>query len=123
MRKTLTHVWLQVSILCFAAVLAAPAAQAQGNVTELMTRMYSGPDEYYFFEADRKQVVDYKTDHIVRVCTGKSKHLVPLKVTYDGKTAQIASGDCLRVEAKKVFLEPAKRLDPNWTIRAEVETY
>lgn len=122
MRHMLTNVRLHTVLVCLAAVLAVPAANAQSSVLEMMTKLHAGPDEYYFFEADRKEVVDYKTEHIVRICTGESKHLVPLKVTYDGKTATIDSGDCLRVEAKQIFLEPEKRLDPSWVIQADVET-
>lgn len=107
--------------LALGTLLATPLA-AQTTATEQMIQLYSGPDEYYFFEDDQKQVVQYKEDRLVRICTGDSNHLVPLKVTFDGETAQIGEGDCMRVEAKSVSLEPAEPLDENWTIRAEVET-
>ncbi|HZX25184.1 MAG TPA: hypothetical protein VFF18_16755 [Woeseiaceae bacterium] len=87
-----------------------------------MIRMYSEPDEYYFFEDDRKQVVDYQEARVVRVCTGESRHLVPLKITYDGSSAMLHAGDCMRVEAKEIYLEPAEMLDANWSIVANVDT-
>jgi len=34
----------------------------------------------------------------------------------------IERGDCMRVEAKEISLEPAKTLDANAVIRAEVQT-
>ncbi|HKL62032.1 MAG TPA: hypothetical protein VJ883_01600 [Woeseiaceae bacterium] len=104
-----------------AALLAAPAL-AQSSAVDQMIRLYSDPDEYYFFEDDRKQVVDYQEERIVRICTGESRHLVPLKVSYDDSSAMLDPGDCIRVEAKQVSLEPAKMLEPNWSIVAEVDT-
>lgn len=102
--------------------LLASSALAQTSATEQMIRLYSEPDEYYFFESQKKQVVNYKEERIVRICTGDSQHLVPLKVSFDGQTTEVGEGDCMRIEAKSVSLEPAEPLDPNWTIRAEVET-
>ena len=102
--------------------LAAPTVQAQTSMLERMARMYGESDEYFFFESDRKKVVDYKTDRTVRICTGTSRHLVPLKITYDGDSAKLASGDCMRIEAKEIYLEPEKELDQNWVIQATVET-
>jgi len=82
-----------------------------------------GPDEYYFFEqTDRKEVADFKTDHLVRVCVDQNRHMVPLDVIHDGETTVVRPGDCARVDAMEVSLEPAKRLEPRWTIRAEVDT-
>ena len=102
--------------------LVAGPAMGQTSTLERMMEIYSPPDEYYFFEEDKKKVVDYKKDRMVRVCVGDSRHTVPLKVSYDGKTAEVGSNDCLRVEAKEIYLEPAKRLDPNWMIAADVQT-
>jgi hypothetical protein len=34
----------------------------------------------------------------------------------------VNSDECIRVEAKEVFLEPAEPLESNATIRAEVQT-
>ena len=113
-------IWLTAAVLV--TLLAASTAQAQGSVLEQMVQLHSEPDEYYFFDDDRKQVLDYKTDQEVRICAGESRHLVPLKVTYDERTATLGSNDCIRVEAKTVYLEPQERLDPNWVITAEVET-
>jgi hypothetical protein len=105
-----------------APALAQTEAEGVESYVEYQAWMYSAPDEYYFFEDDSKQVLDYKSEHIVRICTGDSRHLVPLKVKYDDSTAMIETGDCMRVEAKKISLEPAKRLDTNAVIRAEVQT-
>lgn len=110
-----------------ATFTAAPAlAQAEAenyeSILEYRAWMYTAPDEYYFFEDDSKKVLDYKEEHIVRICTGDSRHLVPLKVKYDDSSAMIESGDCMRVEAKEISLEPAKKLDTNAVIRAEVQT-
>ncbi|MDT8322416.1 MAG: hypothetical protein RQ826_18025 [Xanthomonadales bacterium] len=122
MRSLLPHLKLSTLFLCITAFFAVSTAQAQTSVLEHAARMHSGPDEYYFFEDDRKQVIDYKTERMVRICTGQSRHLVPMKVTYDNKTATLGSDECIRVEAKKVLLEPAERLKPNYVIEAEVET-
>ncbi len=109
-------------VVALAGSLLTAGAGAANTPLERMVQMHSGPDEYYFFEDDRKQVIDYKRERVVRICTGESEHLVPLKVTFDNRTAMIDEGDCMRVEAKSVYLEPAEPLDANWTIRAEVET-
>jgi len=103
-------------------LFAAPFAVAQDSALERMVMMYSPPDEYYFFEQDRKKVIDYKSENVVRICAGDSRHAVPLRVTYDGERATIGSGDCMRVEAKEIFLEPDEPLDPNWVIVADVQT-
>lgn len=110
------------SIVGAALMLSAVPLHAQDPI-ERAVQMHSGPDEYYFFEDDRKQVVDYKKERMVRICAGESRHLVPLKVSYDGKSTTLGSNDCIRVEAKEVYLEPRDELDSNWTIRAEVETF
>ncbi|HKL63777.1 MAG TPA: hypothetical protein VJ883_10450 [Woeseiaceae bacterium] len=102
--------------------LAQEGAERLESILEYRAWMYAEPDEYYFFEEDTKQVVDYKQERIVRVCVGDSRHVVPLKVIYDGSTAMIERGDCMRVEAKKISLEPAESLDANTFIRAEVQT-
>ncbi|SRR6056297_3133687 len=102
--------------------LAQAEAENYDSILEYRAWMYTSPDEYYFFEDDSKQIVDYKEERIIRICAGDSRHLVPLKVKYDDSTAMIESGDCMRVEAKKISLEPAKTLDTNAVIRAEVQT-
>ena len=122
MTKLSIRLSLQLMLLCLAGLFAVATAQAQTGPIESAVRMHSGPDEFYFFEQDRKQVVDYKTERMVRICTGQSRHLVPLKVTYDDKTVMLRSDECIRVEAKQVFLEPTERLEPNWVIKADVET-
>lgn len=107
---------------CLGSLFAVSGAQARESILEHMARMHSPADEYFLFEQDRKQVADFKTDHIVRICTGESRHLVPLAVHYDGNSATVASGDCIRVEARKIELQPAKLLDPNFVIEARVKT-
>lgn len=121
MRHLSSVIGMAIVAALVAAVLAAPVL-AQSSATDQMIRLYSDPDEYYFFEDDRKQVVDYKEERVVRICAGESRHLVPLKVTYDGSSAMVEAGDCIRVEAKQVSLEPAKMLEPDWSIVAEVDT-
>ena len=122
MKKSSQRLSLHVTLLCLTAFFAVATAQAQSGPLETAVQMHSGPDEFYFFEDDRKQVVDYKTERMVRICTGQSRHLVPLKVTYDERTVTLGSDECIRIEAKKVFLEPTERLEPNWVIQADVDT-
>lgn len=109
-----------------AAALLASSAAVFGapyeSIVEHQLRMTSAPDEYYFFEDDRKQVVDYKRDRIVRICAGDSRHLVPLEVTHDDDSTMVHRNDCVRVEAKEIYLEPAERLETNAVIRATVRT-
>lgn len=106
-----------------ATFAAAPAtAQVHDSILRHYAQLHGAPDEYYFFEDDRKQVVDYQQPRVVRICTGDSRHLVPLKVSHDGETSMVQSGDCLRVEAEEVALEPAEELPPNYLIKVDVET-
>jgi len=110
--------------LVLGLAFVAPAAQAQAPspVTDHMLEMYAGPDEYYLFERDRKKVVDYKSERMVRVCAGESRHVVPLRVTYDDEKTTLGSGDCIRVEAKEVYIEPDKPLETGWVLHADVDT-
>lgn len=111
------------SVLAGALLLSfAATAQAQSSASDMAVQFYSEPDEFYFFGDERKLVVDYKKDRMVRVCVGDSTHTVPLKISYDNKQATIEAGDCMRVEAKKVFLEPQKTLDTGWVLEADVDT-
>ena len=106
-------------------LVLAGTTYAQSNTTSILEHygsLFSGPDEYYFFEDDRKQVVDYQRERIVRICAGDSPHLVPLKVTADERTLEVASGDSIRVEASRIYLEPARTLDDSAMIIANVET-
>ncbi|HJL18821.1 MAG TPA: hypothetical protein RMH99_24375 [Sandaracinaceae bacterium LLY-WYZ-13_1] len=108
-----------------AALLAASTAVSGApyeSFVEHQLRMASEPNEYFFFEDDRKQVVDYKRDRIVRICAGDSRHLVPLEVTHDDDTTMVHRNDCVRVEAKEIYLEPAERLETNAVIQATVRT-
>lgn len=105
-------------------VLMAPAAQAQAPspLMDHMLETYSGPDEYYLFEDDRKKVVDYKSERMVRVCAGDSRHVVPLRVSYDGDKTTLGPGDCIRIEAKEVYIEPDETLETGWVLHADVDT-
>lgn len=97
------------------------SAGAQTAVEE-MIYYPSEPDEYFFFEeTDRKKVADYKTDQTLRLCVDQNTHLVPMRVIYDDEQATVRPGDCFRFEAKEVHLEPEKRLERGWTVKAEVE--
>lgn len=118
--KTMTASTL--TAICVAFTAAPAAAQVHDSILEHYAKMHSGSDEYYFFEDDRKQVVDYKEDRMMRICAGESRHLVPLKVIHDGETSMVHAGDCLRLEAKSVALEPAEQLEPNFVIKADVDT-
>jgi hypothetical protein len=110
------------AVLGMLAGASVAHAQVLESPAERMLERSSGPDTFYFFEDDRKTVVDYKSEHVVRVCAGDSTHLVPLKVEYDNKQTTIDAGDCIRVEATAVTLMPDKTLDENLVIVAEVET-
>lgn len=92
------------------------------NYLEYRASLSTPPDEYYFFEHEKKKVVSYKNDRLVRICAGDNRHQVPLKVTYDDKSASVAANECVRVEAKEISLQPMKRLEGNAAIRAEVIT-
>tara|TARA_R100001039_G_C1845462_1_gene105807 strand:+ start:2165 stop:2533 length:369 start_codon:yes stop_codon:yes gene_type:complete len=107
-----------------AAVFAVPAfAQpGTGSYLEYRAQMQSDPDEYLFFDNDRKQVVSYNRDRIVRVCAAESPLVTPISIEFDDNMAMLAPGDCMRIEAMQVFLEPAEMLEPNTFLRVEVET-
>lgn len=110
-------------MLAFGLLTSAQAqAPGPGPLRQHMLEMYADPDEYYLFEDDRKKVIDYKTERMVRICAGDSRHVVPLRVTYDDKRITLGSGDCIRVEAKEVYLEPDAPLEAGWVLHAEVDT-
>lgn len=106
----------------FAIMAFSPAAAQYESNFERLAKLSPPVDVYHFFDGDRKQVVSYKTDRIMRVCLGDNRHVVPLRVIHDEDTATVERNDCIRVEAKEVFLEPAEPLDANVVLRAEVET-
>lgn len=109
------------AIAAAALFLAAPL-QAQ-TVAEEFIYYPSEADEYFFFEeTDIKKVASFNSDKMVRVCVDNSEHLVPLKVIHDERSSLIQPGDCLRFEAKEVYLEPARELSANWVLKAEVDT-
>lgn len=105
-------------------IFAAPATAQPGIESFLEHRAYmqSEPDELYFFEDDRKMVVSYNNERIVRICADESRVVTPLRISYDDKTATVAPGDCVRVEAMEVYLEPDENLDANTFLKAEVQT-
>ncbi len=84
--------------------------------------MQADPDEVFFFEDERKLVVSYNNERIVRICADESRVVTPLRITYDDRTATVMPGDCIRVEAMEVFLEPDENLDANTFLKAEVQT-
>ena len=109
---------------CVTAFVALPvsAQPGTGSIVEYEARMHADADEYLFFEDDRKQVVSYSRERIVRVCADDSAQVTPMSIEYDDKTATVAPGDCMRVEAMEVYLEPAESLEPNTFLRVEVDT-
>jgi hypothetical protein len=106
------------------AFIAVPASAQPGTSSflEYQARMHADADEYLFFEDDRKQVVSYNRERIVRVCAGESSQVTPMRIEYDDKTSTVAPGDCMRVEAMQVYLQPAEMLEPNSYLRVEVDT-
>ena len=87
------------------SLLALNTHAQNARVPEISDRydsLIAGADEYYFYEDNRKQVVDYKNDRIVRLCLGDSNHAVPLNITADGREMTLKAGDCIRIEAKQV---------------------
>ena len=105
-----------------AGLAFTPVAAQYDSNAERLAKLTAPTDVYYFFEGARKQVTAYDTERIVRVCLGDSQVAVPLRVIHDDDTAMVNKNECVRVEAKEVFLEPAEPLESNATIRAEVET-
>lgn len=108
-----------------AGLLAANAAVGSvpgDSVLEYELRTMADSDEYFFFEDDRKKVVDFQKARTVRICAGDSRHMVPLKVSHDGDTTMVQRNDCARVEAKEIYLEPAEPLEGNSVIQAQVST-
>ncbi|MFN3163934.1 MAG: hypothetical protein ACE37N_10740 [Pseudohongiellaceae bacterium] len=101
-------------------------AQAQNSsVTEISDRydsLIAGADEYYFYEDNRKQVVDYKTDRVIRLCLGTSNHTIPLNITADDRELTLQAGDCIRIEAQQVWLQPGRRLPDLAMLKVDVET-
>jgi hypothetical protein len=106
------------------AVFALPVAAqpGTGSYLEYRAQMQAEADEFLFFEDDRKQVVSYNRERIVRVCASESSQVTPMRIEYDDKTATVAPGDCMRVEAMQVYLQPAEMLEPNTFLRVEVDT-
>ncbi|HDZ08293.1 hypothetical protein [Pseudohongiella sp.] len=105
----------------FAMPLAAQPPLTQSYL-EYRGRMQSDADEFLFFEDDRKQVVSYNSDRVVRVCTKDSPLVTPMRIEFDDKMAMLAPGDCIRVEAMEVYLEPSETLQRNTFLEVEVDT-
>lgn len=111
-----------VAFITAAFALPVAAQPGTGSYLEYRANMQADADEYLFFEDDRKQVVSYNRERIVRVCAAESPQVTPMNIEYDDKLATVAPGDCIRVEAMEVFLEPAAMLEPNTFLRVEVDT-
>lgn len=112
------------ALLCLTAVLFMGSALAQPtrSYLEYRSHMMTGPDEYLLFSQERKQVVDYNEERIVRICAGDSAVVTPLTINFDERSTELQPGDCIRVEAKSVFIEPAERLEPNTMLKIQVDT-
>ena len=111
-----------VAFITAAFALPVAAQPGTGSYLEYRASMQADADEYLFFEDDRKQVVSYNRERIVRVCAAESPQVTPMNIEYDDKLATVAPGDCIRVEAMEAFLEPAAMLEPNTFLRVEVDT-
>lgn len=80
-------------------------------------------DEYYLYsDTNPKQVVDYRNDRVMRICTGQSPHMISLTVIADEREIEVAPGDCVRVEAKQVSLQPTEDLPDLAMIKVGVLT-
>lgn len=113
--------WVFHALIVSSFGLMSHAAGAQ-TAAEQMIYYPNEADEYFFFEkTDRKKVADYETARILRLCVEKNPNMVPLRVIYDDEQSTVQPGDCFRFEAREVHLEPEKRLERGWTIKAEVE--
>lgn len=110
------------AIVTAALALPVSAQPGTGSYLEYRAEMQAEADEFLFFEDDRKQVVSYNSERIVRVCAAESPQVIPMSIEYDDKTATLAPGDCIRVEAMDVYLQPAEMLEPNTFLRVEVDT-
>lgn len=110
------------AVLTAAFAMPVAAQPGTGSYLEYRAQMQAEADEFLFFEDDRKQVVSYNRERIVRVCAAESPQVTPMSIEYDDKSAMLSPGDCMRVEAMEVFLEPAEMLEPNTFLRVEVDT-
>lgn len=111
-----------VAVMTAVFTLPVAAQPGTGSYLEYRAQMQAEADEFLFFEDDRKQVVSYNRERIVRVCASESSQVTPMRIEYDDKTATVAPGDCMRVEAMQVYLQPAEMLEPNTFLRVEVDT-
>lgn len=114
-----------ISALVIATGAMATTAMAQTDNDGYLAyhaRMAAPEDVYYLFQADRKEIVSYKSDRIVRICVGDSRHAVNLEVFHDGEATTVEKNDCVRIEAKEVAVEPAKRLEANEVIVVRAQT-
>ena len=116
----MTRLMIPIAITAAYAAVFAPAAQAD-SVSETLVELYSEADEFYLFDQQDVQVLDYKIARYVRICADKRQHMVPVEVRYDGKSAEVRPGDCMRIEAKRVSLAPADALESNWDLSGTIE--
>lgn len=111
---------MPIALAAACAAFLAPASNAD-SASETLVELYSEPDEFYLFDQQDVQVLDYKSAREIRVCADKRRHMVPVEVRYDGKTAEVRPGDCMRIEAKRVSLAPADTLESNWDLSGTIE--
>lgn len=108
-------------------LLLTGTAQAQpASTTDLphpYDSMWTSADEIYFYEDNRKQVVDYKRDRVLRICLDDSNHTVPLNITADERELTLYAGDCMRIEAQQVWMEPDRHLPDLAMLKVNIQTF
>lgn len=100
-------------VVMLGAGLAGAAPLAQADITDaLLARV----GEFKLDNGETKTVIRKNEPKQYRVCMTDRPEAVPLKVTYDGKEAIVAPGECHLLEARNIKLATAARLGEDMTL-------
>lgn len=103
---------LGVSVVMGAILMGgAPVARAEGS-----NALLASFGRFQLDEGDTKTLRRGGATRAYRVCLDEGDGAVPLKVSFDGREALVVPGECQLIEAQKIKLASAGKLQDGMTL-------
>lgn len=99
-------------ITVIGAGLMAVATTAHADTDALLARI----GQFQLDNGESRTVRGRQSTRAYKVCMEDGRHAAALKVTYDGKEALVAPGECQLIEATTIKLASATRLADGMTL-------
>lgn len=108
-------------ILCVIAVIGAGltvvASTSRADPTDVLLARVG---QFQLDNGETKTMVGRPSIKAYNICMEEGRGAVPLKVTYDGNEAFVAPGECQLIEATKIKLASATRVENGMTLIGSV---